>query len=259
MRASSQSSRQANLLQTFVWNAEHSGYRGRCKRLPRFVKSVAHRTTSLLITFRVFVLAAALALPAYALYTDGRTLVNNIGQTSTSSPSLLKDYTHAQGFRTGSHKFWLTGSEVEFETGGTHANQMDQVLATVNKATPSGTPGDAVAGLTATQASAGVTLLKTSWASEITILEANTDYVVVLWAGLINSTASVKLTDSDARTRAESRAGALRTTDTTRSGARVRRGRDPRAPKRSGCAVSDSSLCPIRRRPRVRTLRYTSL
>ena len=198
MRASSQSSRQANLLQTFVWNAEHGGYRGRCKRLPRFVKSAAHRTTSLLIAFGVFVLASALALPAYALYTDGRTLVNNIGQTSTSSPSLLKDYTHAQGFRTGSHKFWLTGIEVEFETGGTHANQMDQVLATVNKATPSGTPGDAVAGLTATQASAGVTLLKTSWASEITILEANTDYVVVLWAGLINSTASVKLTDSDA-------------------------------------------------------------
>ncbi len=43
-----------------------------------------------------------------------------------------------------------------------------------------------------------MTLLKTSWASEITILEANTDYVVVLWAGLSYSTASVKLTDSDA-------------------------------------------------------------
>ncbi len=137
MRALSHSSRQANLLQTFVWNAEHGGYRGRCKRLPRFVKSVAHRTTSLLIAFGAFVLA--LTLPAYALYTEGRTLVNNTGQTSTSSPSLLKDYTHAQGFTTGSHKFWLTGIEVEFETGGTHPNQMDQVLATVNKATESAT------------------------------------------------------------------------------------------------------------------------
>ena len=127
-------------------------------------------------------------------------MVSNLGQTtaatSTTPQILLKDYTHAQGFSTGSRRFVLTGIEVDFHTGAAHP--LDQVLATVNRATESGTPGDVVAGLTATPAAKDVTLLKPTWASQNTVLEANTDYVVVLWAGLADSKASVKLTDSDA-------------------------------------------------------------